>query len=465
MSSYGAAAAGTRFAAVLDTCAQSPDLPFHDVLTAEQIDTLATEEGVCFGEGPGCVYSVAVTLWAFLAQMLSKDKSCTAAVARVLVFLVSSGRSACAATTGAYCKARAKLSERFLWRLVFDVAARLEDEAQAAWRWKQRRVLLADGTTVLLADTAANQAVYPQLTAQAPGVGFPIVRLVALLGLASGALVGAALGPYAGKETGETALLRTLFAQLRPGDVLVADRYFCSYWMMVQTQPLGVDVVFRLHQRRKYDFRRGQRLAKGDHVVTWNRPDRPEWLDAASYAALPQQLTVRELRVTIATRGCRVKELILATTLLDPTAYRKDEIADLYHERWHVELDLRSIKSFLGMENLRAKSPAMARKELWMQLLAYNVVRKAQAQAAVLHETSPRALSFAATLQTLHAFRWVLLLVPKNRLLLLGCLFEAVAQHRVGERPDRWEPRKIKRRWKTYGLMKKPRAEERAALA
>jgi hypothetical protein len=132
MSSYGAAA-GTRFAAVLDTCAQSPDLPFHNVLTAEQIDTLATEEGVCFGEGPGCVYSVAVTLWAFLAQMLSKDKSCTAAVARVLVFLVSSGRSACAATTGAYCKARAKLSERFLWRLVFDVAARLEDEAQAAW--------------------------------------------------------------------------------------------------------------------------------------------------------------------------------------------------------------------------------------------------------------------------------------------------------------------------------------------
>jgi len=243
MPSYPIAAAAARFGAVLDTCAQGPGLPFQDVLTAEQIETLATEEGVCFGEGPGCVYSVAVTLWAFLSQMLSKDKSCSAAVARVLVFLVATGRTACAAWTGAYCKARAKLSERLLWRLVFEVGARLEDEAQATWRWKQRRVLLADGTTVLLADTAANQAAYPQSTSQAAGVGFPIVRLVALLGLASGALVGAALGPYAGKGTGETALLRTLFEHLRRGDVLVADRYYCSYWMVVQTQPLGVDVV------------------------------------------------------------------------------------------------------------------------------------------------------------------------------------------------------------------------------
>jgi hypothetical protein len=465
MPSYPPTAGAARFAAVLNTCAQSPDLPFREVLTAEQIDSVASAEGLSFGEGPGCVYSVAVTLWAFLAQMLSKDKSCTAAVARVVVFLVATGRQACAAATGAFCKARAKLTERFLWRLVFEVAARLEDEAQASWRWKQRRVLLADGTTILLADTPANQAAYPQMASQAPGLGFPILRLVVLLGLATAAAVGAALGPYQGKETGETALLRTLFDQLRPGDVLVADRYYCSYWMVAQAQALGVDVVFRLHHLRHYDFRRGHRLGCGDHVVTWTKPARPAWLDAAGYAALPRQLTVRELRVTIATRGSRAKEVIVATTLLDPAAYAKEEIADLYHKRWHAELDLRSIKSFLGMEMLRCKTPAMARKELAMHLLAYNLVRKVQAQAAVRHGLSPRSLSFAAALQTLHAFRWVLLLVEANRPLVLGCLLEAIAQHRVGQRPDRWEPRKIKRRWKTYGLLKQPRAEAQAALA
>jgi len=382
-----------------------------------------------------------------------------------MVYLVSRGRAACAATTGAFCKARAKLSERLLWRLVFDVAARLEDQAQAAWRWQGRRVVLADGTTILLPDTPANQAAYPQMVSQAPGVGFPIVRLVVLLGLATGVVLGAALGPYTGKETGETALLRTLLGQLRRGDVLVADRYYCSYWLVAQAQAVGVDVVFHLHQRRHYDFRRGQRLGSGDHVVTWCKPQRPDWMDAATYATLPDRLTVRELRVTVRQRGCRVKQLIVATTFLDGADYPKAAIADLYHERWHAELDLRSIKSFLGMEMLRCKTPAMARKELWMHLLAYNLVRKVQAQAAAQHGRSPRGLSFAGALQTLHAFRWVLLLLPDHRRLLVGCLLEAVAQHRVGQRPDRWEPRKVKRRWKTYGLMKKPRAEERAALA
>ena len=208
MSSYSSAHNVPSFRTVLHTCAQSPDLPFRDVLPAEQIETLAREEGVAFREGPGCVYSVAVSLWAFLAQTLSKDKSCTAAVARVFVLLVAVGREACAAGTGAYCKARAKLPERFLQRLVFDVGQRLEDEAPSSWRWKERRAILVDGTTVLLADTPANQAVYPQMRSQKAGVGFPILRLVVLFGLATAAVLGAAMGPYAGKETGETALLR-----------------------------------------------------------------------------------------------------------------------------------------------------------------------------------------------------------------------------------------------------------------
>lgn len=464
MSSYPSPRAVPSFRTVLDTCAQSADLPFREVLTEEQIEALAREEGVAFGDGPRCVYSVALTLWAFLAQMLSKDKSCTAAVARVVVLLVALGREPCAAGTGAYCKARAKLPERFLQRLAFDVGYRLEGDAPARWRWKGRRAVLVDGTTILLPDTPANQAAYPQMASQQPGLGFPIVRLVVLLGLATAALLGAALAPYAGKETSEGALLRGLFAQLAAGDVLVADRHYCSYWLVALARALGVDVVFRLHQRRHYDFRRGRRLGKGDHVVTWAKPARPDWMDEATYAGLPEALTVRELRVTVGTPGSRVQELVVATTLLDEAAYPKKDLADLYHERWHVELDLRSIKSFLGMEMLRCRTPAMARKELWMHLLAYNLVRKVQAQAAQKHGLTPRSLSFAGAQQALHAFRWVLLLVPDNRALLLGCLWDVVAQHRVGNRPDRCEPRKVKRRWKTYGLLKRPRAEERAAL-
>jgi hypothetical protein len=302
------------------------------------------------------------------------------------------------------------------------------------------------------------------MKSQQPGAGFPIMRLVLLLGLATAAALGAALGPYAGKETGESALLRALFGQLRAGDVLVADRYYCSYWMVALALALGVDVVFRMHQLRHYDFRRGQRLGRGDLVVGWAKPQRPQWMDEKAYAGLPETLTVRELRVAVGKRGYRVEELILATTPVDGAAYATDEIADLYHERWHAELDLRAIKSFLGMELLRGQTPAMARKEVWGHLLAYNLVRKVQAQAGQKHGVSPRSLSFAATMQALHAFRWVLLLVEEKRGLLLGCLLDAVAQHRVGDRPDRCEPRKVKRRCKTYGLLNKPRAAERAAL-
>src|SRR5262249_51771348 len=275
----------------------------------------------------------------------------------LVVLLVALERAPCAASTGAYCQARAKLPERFLQRLVCDVGARLEDEAPARWRWRGRRAVLGDGTTVLLPGTPANPAAYPQSSAQQPGVGFPIMRLVILLGLATAAALGVARGPYAGKETGETALLRTLFGQLRSGDVVVADRYYCSSWLVALAQALGVDVVFRMHHLRHYDFRRGRRLGPGDHVVRWVKPARPEWMDEATYATLPETLTVRELRVSVGDPGCRVQALVLATTLVDGEAYAKEDIADLYHQRWHAELDRRSIKSFLGMEMRRCRTP------------------------------------------------------------------------------------------------------------
>jgi Transposase DDE domain len=465
MPSYRSPSIGaTTFRQVLDGFIQSDELPFRTVLTATQIEQVAAAENVSFGNGAADVYSVPLTLWAFIAQVVSDQKSCVAAVARVLVLLAILGRKLCHAGTGAYCKARAKLPERFLQRLACDVGRQLEDETPQAWRWHGHRVLLADGSTLSMPDTPANQEAYPQSRSQKPGVGFPLLRWVALVGLASGAVLASAFGPWRGKQTGETALFRTLLESLRPGDVVVADRYYCSYWIVALALARGVDVVFRKHQLRHTDFRTGRRLGRDDHLVTWTKPKRPAWMEQAAYEALPATLTLREVRRQIAKPGCRVQELVVITTFLEPAAYPSASILDLYHDRWQVEIDLRSIKSQMKMEILRCQTPEMVRKEIWAHLLAYNLVRKVMAQAAQEHGTTPRQLSFAGAMQTLNEFRTLLLTAAAADLAsLYADILKAIASHGVGDRPDRCEPRKVKRRPKGYSRMLQPRAQERAA--
>ncbi len=438
---------------------------FRDVLPDAQIERIARLENLSFGTGRHDVYSLPLTLWAFVTQAVSESKSCVAAVARVLAWLTQQGRAACDAGTGAYCKARAKLTELFLALLTYDVGRKLEDRVADAWRWHGKRVVLVDGSTLSMPDTAANQQAYPQSRSQRAGVGFPLVRWVALLGLATGAVLDSAVGPYRGKQTGETALLRTLLAALRPGDVVVADRYYCSYWMVALLQALDVGVVFRKHQLRHTDFRRGRRLGRDDHIVTWTKPQRPKWMDPETYDGLPEALELREVRTQVTTPGCRVKELIAVTTLGDDASYGREEILDLYHERWHAEIDLRSIKTQMKMEVLRCKTPEMVRKEIWAHLLAYNLVRTVMAQAAAEHGLTPRQISFAGALQTLNEFRTALLQASAAALPeLTRRILTAIARHRVGHRPGRVEPRKVKRRPKGYSRMLRPRAEERAKL-
>jgi putative transposase len=351
------------FSAFLRGFVQDDGTRFREVLTDEQIERAARLQNLSFGDGTDDIYSVPLTLWAFVSQALSESKSCVAAVARVLAWLTKLARPVCDAGTGAYCKARAKLTEQFLGFLTCDVGRRLEDQASDAWRWHGKRVVLVDGSTLSMPDTPANQQAYPQSRSQRPGVGFPILRWVALIGLATGGVLGSAFGPYRGKETGESALFRTLLSALSPGDVILADRYYCSYWMVALLQVRGVDVVFRKHQLRHTDFRRGRRLGRNDHVVTWTKPQRPQWMDQATYEALPETLALREVRTMITTPGCRVKELVVVTTLRDHETYTKDEILDLYEERWHAELDLRSIKTQMKMEILRCKTPEMVARK------------------------------------------------------------------------------------------------------
>jgi hypothetical protein len=388
--SYRTARRRTRQIDLLRTqFAQADGLAFADVLPAEQLEQALREEGAVWRD---IVYSPLLTLWAFLGQVISPDGSCRAAVARVLAWLVCRGERPCTPATDPYCKARRRLPEALLRRLTRQTGRAVHAQAPQGWLWKGRRVKVADGTTVSMPDTPANQAVYPQLTSQQPGVGFPIARMAVVFCLACGTVLDAALGRYQGKRTGETALLRSLEDAFEPDDVLLADRYFGGYFDIAWWQQRQVDVVVRLHQRRRFDLRRGRRLGPDEHVVTWSRPARPEWLDEATYAAMPATLELREIRVDLKERGFRTKMVVVVTTLLDAQAYAADEVADLYRLRWHAELDLRCLKTTLGMDILRCMSPEMVRKEVWAHLLAYNLIRSVMAQAAQAGDFTPPAV-------------------------------------------------------------------------
>jgi Transposase DDE domain len=437
--------------------AQQPGLPFADLLPADADTTL--------GATPEPVYSPLVTAWLFLTQVLDPDGSCRQAVARLLAWRSATGQSPCAAGTGAYCKARQRLPEDGLHALVRSTGRTLHDRAAPTWHWCGRRVTLVDGSTVSLPDTPANQHAYPQPDGQRPGLGFPMVRFVVLFCLATGAVLEAALCPYRGKGTGEVSLLRQVWDALDPGDVLLGDRIFCSYFEIALLQHRGIDVVVRKHQSRRTDFRCGQRLGPQDHRITWAKPRCPDWLDEAAYVALPATLTVRELRVQVRPPGFRVRQYEVITTLLDPAGASAAALAALYRQRWHAELDLRSLKAALRMDRLRCRTPAMARKELWAHLLAYNLVRGVMAQAAHEHRLTPRQVSFTGAVQTLLAFGPMLTgVAPAERSIPLRQFWAAVAAHRVGDRPDRLEPRALKRRRRPYAPLTEPRNQARQRL-
>lgn len=441
------------------------ELPFASVLPASVIEQAFADEGVRFGTTSNSVFTPALTLWAFLSQVISPSKSCRAAVLRVCTLLLALERGPCSADTAAYCRARAKLPAIVLKRLALQVGRELEEQAPQDWLWHGRHVSLVDGTTMTLPDTAENQAAFPQAPTQAPGVGFPIIRMVLLLSFATAAIRAMAYGRYSGKKTGETALLRPLLDQIPAGEVLVADRYYCSYWMVALALARGQDVAFRMHQRRDFDFRRGQRLGHHDHLVVWHRPQRPEWMDEETYATIPETLTVRELEYQISEPGCRTEEVVIVTTMTDPELYRKEDIADLYHQRWHAEIDIRAIKQSLGLEHLSCKTPEMVERELWVHMLGYNLIRKVAAQVASSHGMHPREISFTATRQALDAswMQWTTA-TSVQRVRQGEQMLKTLSQAKVGDRPNRHEPRAVKRPKDKYDKLKEPRSEAKAKL-
>lgn len=442
--------------------AQAPGLPFADVLCPDQIERVLDDCQIQFRER---IFSPLVTVATFLTQVLDPDHSMRQAVARLIAHRVAARLPPCSPDTRAYSKARQRLGENVWAELTRRTGRDLLLEAPARWCWRGRNVKVVDGSTLSMPDTPANQQAYPQPASQKPGLGFPVLRIVVLFSLAVGTVLDAAVGPWKGKQTGETALFRTLHHHLADGDVLLADRYFCGFFHLALVHERGADVVMRLHHLRHFDFRRGRRLGAGDHVVSWHKPkQRPDWMDEATYARLPATLTLRELRLRVPSGKGRSRTILVATTLLDAREYPQQAIAELYRQRWHAELDLRSLKTVLQMDVLRCQTPAMVRKEIWVHLLVYNLIRKVMAQAAQEHHVPLRRISFKGTLQTLNAFSDLLRnCAAKDLEPVCRRLLEAVATHCVGDRPDRVEPRAKKRRAKPYRLLNKPRDQARKA--
>lgn len=437
---------------------QDGELPFTNVLSEEVVSQSLATIGASWLDR---IYTPLVTLWVFLGQVLSADHSCRAAVARLIAHLISQGESPCSAETGAYCQARKRLPEEFFSRVARQTGRALDKGVDPRWLWKSKRVYVYDGSSVSMPDTAENQRDYPQPDTQKPGLGFPLARLAAVFSLACGAVLDLGICRYAGKGQSELGMLRTLWDMFRPGDVMLADRLMCTWTEMVMLKQRGVDCVCRLTSHRKADFRRGEYLGKDDHIVKWPKPAKPRSIDRETYNALPEFLMVRECRVRIEQPGFRVTTLIVATTLLDPVEFTRDDLAQLYRARWNAELDLRSLKQTLQMDVLRCKTPELVRKEIWTHVLAYNLIRTIIAQAATRHGIEPRTISFKGAVQTLEAFQPVIAIQGEHnaafRQKLYEQLLDAIASHRVADRPDRYEPRLRKRRPKHYGFLRKPR--------
>jgi hypothetical protein len=423
-----------------------PTRAIEAVLPAVQVAQLVSEE---VGAHRERVYPPLTTLGLFIGQALSPDGACQDAVARNLAERTAQRKGTCSLSSGPYCKARQRLPLGLIERLAMAVGDTLESASPTLWKWRGRAIKLLDGTTISMPDTPENQALYPQSGTQKPGLGFPLAMLVGLISLSTGAVLRWALGPCRGKHTGEQALFRTLMPHLDAGDVILVDRYHCNYFTAALLVERGVDLVTRQHQRRITDFRRGKRLGRRDHRVDWLRPQRPSWMDLDSYARMPERLSMRETEIA---------GRVLVTTFTDAREVSALELDVLYCRRWQVEVDLRSIKAVMGMDILRAKSPAMIHKEIAAYLLAYNLVCALMTRAAAGTQVAPRSLSFKGALQLLLAFQVQLRFAsPASARTMTAIMIGAISHMRLPHRPGRVEPRAIKRRPKNHPLLTIPR--------
>ena len=443
-----------------DKFSQSLGLPFKELLPSSVIEEAVSELKI---RNYRRLFDPIVTLWAFLSQVLDTDKSCHNAVSKVIAHLAKQEVEIPSTDTSAYCQARARLPEKLLESLFTKTAQNIEEKVTREHLWCGRNVLVIDGSTVSMPDTVDNQKAYPQPKSQKDGCGFPIAKIGVIFSLATGAAIALCIDVL---NTHDIKLARKLYKFLNPLDILLGDRAFCAYADLVALLKLDCDAVFRKHQARPTSMRKGKIVGDCDKLVIWYKPQRcPKGLSKDEFDALPQTITVREIYYYIFIPGFRTERVSLITTLLDETNYSTLEIVSLYGQRWDVELDLRHLKTTLGMDVLRCKTPSMVRKEIYVYLLAYNLLRGLMWSAGTTYGTPPLRLSLQGTRHHLNNFIPELLATSSTKgQLIYHTLLKVIAHKAVPLRPGRSEPRVRKRRPKAYPLMTKSRHELRKQL-
>ncbi len=443
-----------------DKFSQGLGLPFKELLPESAIKLAISELKIKYKKR---LFDPFITLWAFLSQVLDTDKTCHNAVSKIIAHLAESEVEVPSTDTSAYCQARARLPEKLLEKLFNYSAQKLEEKVTQEHLWCGRNVLVIDGSTVSMPDTVENQKEYPQPSTQKDGCGFPIAKIGVIFSLVTGAAVALCIDIL---NTHDIKLARKLYSFLKPNDVLIGDRAFCAYADMFTIKKLDCDAVFRKHQSRTTTMRKGKIVGDCDKLVTWHKPKScPKGLNKDEFLALPSSITVREIYYYIVIPGFRTQQVSLITTLLDKSSYSTLAIVGLYRQRWDVELDLRHLKTTLGMDVLRCKTPSMVRKEIYVYLLAYNLLRSLMWSAGTTYTTPPLRLSLQGTRHHLINFIPKLLAAtPQKRLPLYLTLLKVIAHKVVPDRPGRSEPRVRKRRTKIYPLMTKPRHELRKQL-
>jgi hypothetical protein len=443
-----------------DKFSQSLGLPFKELLPESVIKQAISELTIKYKKR---LFDPFITLWVFLSQVLDSDKTCHNAVSKLVAHLADEEVEIPSTDTSAYCQARARLPEKLLEKLFNYSGQNLEDKITQEHLWCGRNVKVIDGSTVSMPDTVENQKEYPQPSTQKQGCGFPIAKIGVIFSLITGAAVALCIDVL---NTHDIKLARMLYSFLKPNDVLLGDRAFCAYADMVAITKLGCDAVFRKHSSRTTTMRKGKIVGDCDKLVTWYKPKRcPKGLNKDEFDALPSSITVREIYYYIVIPGFRSQRVSLITTLLDQAIYPTLEIVKLYYKRWEVELDLRHLKTTLGMDILRCKTPSMVRKEIHVYLLAYNLLRSLMWSAGTTYNTPPLRLSLQGTRH--HLLNFVPKLEAANlkkRLRLYRTLLKIIVHKVVPDRPARSEPRVIKRRPKAYPRLTKPRHELRKQL-
>lgn len=402
-------------------------------------------------------FPLRLTFECFLWQMLNPATACREVVRHVQALRRLNGLSPISEEDSAYVQARLRLPRERLEKALGATAKAADDRVGPRPQLQGRRVIAADGSSTQMADTPENQKKFPQPGAQKPGCGFPVMKFVVLFSLCSGAILNVAIGNL---HYYDLRLLRALWSQFKTGDILLGDRAYGEYTTLAALAQLGVDVVARLHSRRKVDFRKARRLGHHDGLFLWTKGyQQSEILSPGEWDLLPAQITVRVVRFTAVIRGFRNRRVTLVTTLLDPVLYPAEELIGLYARRWRLELSLRDLKTTLGMEQLRCKTPDMAEKELLAGLVAHNLVRCVMALAAMRHDMELERVSFKGSLDAIRQFSAAIDRAPNGRLRnqLWDDLLRTLARDRVPLRPDRREPRAVKRRPKPYPLLNKPR--------